>query len=281
MDDELLDDTIEQYLQGLLTAEQAQAFEGQVAADPDLGHRVVVQKAYLLGLEALEQQDLEQRFAQWDLELDAQKSASRAWRWVAVGALAALVAAAFFCWPARPSAPSAPVPIIQDSLPTPPPPVTPKRPPAFDGKTLALQSAPVTAYLLSRQTLGDSNQMAQPLQRAEEAFKASNFEEAERLLSSIPIDGPLRNDVLNRLPFALFYQGKFLEAIPVFNELASADRFEKSRAEWYLLLCYLPSAAQNRAEIKAALKRILSNPDHEFRPQAKKLKKTLERAKML
>jgi len=302
MDNELLQDTIEQYVLGRMTAEQVEIFERQVEEDPDLAHQVVVHKAALLGMQALVQQDLQQKFAEWDveLELDAPKAASRRWIWVSGITLVVLLGAVFFYGRAsRPAQeiPSAmPAPARPDSLSVRreeimPPPVarTPKKtaqkntsPVALsDGRIMALQAAPLSDYLSKRQTLSTDSRMALVLQRADEAMVVRDFAEAERLLKGIPIDGPLQNDVLNRLPFALFYQEKFSDALPVFGQLARADRFEKDRAEWYQLLCYLPEASQNRLLIKGSLEHILSSPKHFFRRDAKKIKTALQQAKML
>lgn len=98
---------------------------------------------------------------------------------------------------------------------------------------------------------------------AKQAFEKPDYNEAVRLLKSIPPGDPRQAQVTQMLPYALFYAGRFQEAIPAFVNLWEQDEVnEAMNAQGYLLLCYIaegkiPEARQMRLII-------LQNSRHKF-----------------
>jgi anti-sigma factor RsiW len=112
------------------------------------------------------------------------------------------------------------------------------------------------------------------LGNAREALESGKFEEAVRLLKSIPAADPRRAQVAQILPYALFYAGKYREAIPAFITLWEQDADnETMNAQGYLLLCHV--AEGNYQEARQMRLMILQNPQHKFYNTALELTETL------
>ncbi|MEZ4942159.1 MAG: hypothetical protein R3D58_14875 [Saprospiraceae bacterium] len=121
---------------------------------------------------------------------------------------------------------------------------------------------------------GDFGNDDREIKAAAQAFNVGNYSESEKLLKGIPSGDPRQSMVVQALPYALFYQGKYREAAEAFMILKQNDRFEATKAEWYLLLCYrgegwLVHARAMRAEI-------LKNQNHPYYFNAEKIGDLLE-----
>jgi tetratricopeptide (TPR) repeat protein len=108
------------------------------------------------------------------------------------------------------------------------------------------------------------------LGKARQALEGGKFEEAVRLLKSIPAADPGQAQVTQIFPYALFYAGKYREAIPAFLKLWEQDPDnEAMNAQGYLMLCYV--AEGNLQEARQMRLVILQNPKHKFYKTAKDL----------
>lgn len=112
------------------------------------------------------------------------------------------------------------------------------------------------------------------LGNAREALEGGKFEEAVRLLKSIPAADPRQAQVTQILPYALFYAGKYREAASAFTTLWEQDADnETMNAQGYLLLCHV--AEGNLQEARQMRLVILQNPQHKFYKTATELTETL------
>jgi hypothetical protein len=112
------------------------------------------------------------------------------------------------------------------------------------------------------------------LGKAREAIDSGKYEEAVRLLRSISANDSRQAQVTQILPYALFYAGKYKEAIPAFITLWEQDSDnEAMNAQGYLLLCYV--AEGNMQEARQMRLVILQNPKHKFFKTAKDLGETI------
>jgi len=123
-------------------------------------------------------------------------------------------------------------------------------------------------------TRGEEEVENQTLREAQAAYDSENYSEAARILKKIPEnDGDLYLQGLHLLPYALFYEKNYEEAVKSFNELKKKDIFEANKAEWFISLCYF-AEGKNDLAVKS-LDNILKNKDHTFFNEAKSLKKIL------
>ena len=98
---------------------------------------------------------------------------------------------------------------------------------------------------------------------AKQAYEKPDYNEAVRLLKSIPPGDPRQAQVVQRLPYALFYAGRFQEASPAFLNLWEQDEDnEAMNAQGFLLLCYI--AEGKTLEARQMRLVILQNPRHKF-----------------
>ncbi len=98
---------------------------------------------------------------------------------------------------------------------------------------------------------------------AKTAFDKPDYDEAIRLLKSIPPGDPRQAQVTQMLPYALFYAGRFQEAKSAFVNLWEQDEDnEAMNAQGYLLLCYI--AEGKMLEAKQIRLVIMQNPRHKF-----------------
>jgi len=98
---------------------------------------------------------------------------------------------------------------------------------------------------------------------AKTAFDKPDFNEAVRLLKSIPAADTRQAQVAQMLPYALFYSGRYREAIPAFLNLWEQDEDnEAMNAQGYLLLCHI--AEGNVQEARQLRLVILQNPKHKY-----------------
>ncbi len=122
-------------------------------------------------------------------------------------------------------------------------------------------------------TRGDGEASDPTLTAEKKAFDAKDFAESIRLLKRIPANDPRQAEVIQRLPYSLFYAQDFEAAIPAFLDLLDADQFEEANVQWYLLLCYV--ATGQKAETRLMLHTILNNKNTKYHQKATDLKKAL------
>jgi tetratricopeptide (TPR) repeat protein len=124
---------------------------------------------------------------------------------------------------------------------------------------IALRLAPPAGML----TRGAGDEADKTLAAAKKAFGKPDFKEAVRLLKSIPANDPRQAQVVQLLPYALFYAGQYQEAIPAFLQLWELDEDnEYMYAQGYLLLCYI--AEGKMLEARQIRLVIMNNPGHKF-----------------
>lgn len=116
-----------------------------------------------------------------------------------------------------------------------------------------------------------SGEVSNPaIRRARTAFDNSDYEEAVRELTALRVDDPGQTQAQLLLPYALFYAGRFNEAIPAFIVLWETDPDnETMNAQGYLLLCHV--GAGNVREARQLQLTILQHPKHKFYATAKSL----------
>ncbi|MEZ4891551.1 MAG: hypothetical protein R2778_00880 [Saprospiraceae bacterium] len=111
-----------------------------------------------------------------------------------------------------------------------------------------------------------------PLKLGYEAFQKNDFAAAVSFFNSIPDSSDYYAEAQYYLGHSFIPLKEYNQAIKAFQHCASRSESKFSeKAEWYLLLTYLNSGKTNDADFKALLDKLLSNPDHSFYEQAKKL----------
>jgi hypothetical protein len=112
------------------------------------------------------------------------------------------------------------------------------------------------------------------LAAAAKAFKEAKFADALSLLRSIPPEDDRQKQVVQMLPYALFYDEDFQTAIPAFEDLLLKDRFAKTEdVQWFLSLCYV--ATGEKTKMQYHLRSILRDPRHDHYQEAVELQKGL------
>ena len=135
--DEQVFDKIEAYLRGKMSAQDAAAFEAELAADPRLADLVNTQRFERQGLEWLVERDLRAKMNAWEREAGQQRPQTslrpvfiRRWR-AAAGAAALLLLGVFGWWLLRPQEDiGGPPPVVTTTKPEPPAAAPPKNRPA-------------------------------------------------------------------------------------------------------------------------------------------------------
>lgn len=109
------------------------------------------------------------------------------------------------------------------------------------------------------------------------AYNARDFKQAETLLASIPENDPKQEFVVAFLPFVLFYQQKYEEAIPPLLLFKSqGNDLEAQKVDWFLLLCYTADMQAHGIKAGVLLKEITGNSRHLYYEDAKKLEAKLK-----
>ena len=127
-----------------------------------------------------------------------------------------------------------------------------------------------------RQNIRGSSQAGDStLRAASTAYEASNFSQAINLLKQIPFNDPRYDDVIKILPFALFYDGRFSEAIEAFTKLQQKNQYLADKAGWFIVLCHLSEG--RKAAAQKGITAILNDPQHRFLQNATILKEILEK----
>jgi hypothetical protein len=140
----------------------------------------------------------------------------------------------------------------------------------FAGKPqIAMQLAPPPPRMR-----GSTDDPDRVLRAAKTAFEQARYSESVRLLNSIPTADPRQAQAMQLRPYALFYAGRYGEAISAFLTLWEQDADnEAMNAQGYLLLCYVAEGNLQAARPMRLI--ILQNPAHKFYKTAENLTETL------
>lgn len=252
MENSLHYDKIEAYLKGQLSEADRQAFEAQIAQDPELAADVDFLRDVMLASDpkwnAIES-TMKEYFAE-KKRPPSSEGRGGVWKksWWLAPALLLVVAALYTWWPQP------------EEAPVPAQPAAPELPremgPPPSDKPIAKTPAPPkpNTYLA----------LAQELYKAPEEFSASR-----KGAEPPSTDNPIAR------AHALFQSGKYEQAAEAFQSLTSSFSYSYD-AEWYLLLSYLAQLPHTQFNFDTLIKKILADDEHPFREKALALKKRLE-----
>ena len=137
-------------------------------------------------------------------------------------------------------------------------------------RQIAMQLAPPPTQFGSR---GDEDDPV--LDAAKQAYEKHDYNEAVRLLKNISPSDPRQAQVAQRLPYALYYAGRFEEAIPAFLKLWEMDEDnEAMNAQGFLLLCYIAEGKMLEARQMRLV--IMQNRGHKFYKTAEEAGKNIQ-----
>lgn len=310
---EQLFDKIENYLKGNLPADEAAAFEREVEADPGLAEMVDMHRFEREGMEFLVEENLKEKIKKWEAHPPGKGNGRRGggfyWGW-GIG-LIAIALVAFFTFffdrsapPEEGAAPGLETPEL-DQQPeqniTPPvesqthskdipianedkqgkEPSATEEPQEPQNEYLALaesfHSLPdnLSTRLKSSETESTENILAPGLK----AFGEGRFDLAIQEFSKIsPELNPAEYQLAREyLAHAYFEEGQYAKAAEIFEAIANqSSMLTHDRAEWYLLLSFLPDYSHNEAKVNALIEKML-DPDysHNYYSKAAELKEQL------
>jgi anti-sigma factor RsiW len=288
---------IEDYLQGKLPPAEAQEFEKDIAADPELAAAVKKHRFEQQGLEYLLEQELREKMQAWKAEDSGASRPPRPRRpWWLLG-LFALLAAGLFIYlkkkpepslltppaieetptgtsetpadeaPAAPAGPVAEVP-SSSTKPEAPAPRTAAPPDARAEQILAFHELPEHYQGQVRSATPPPSPTA--LDAALKAYEAGRYAEAIQLLRS----GEMSDDGRELLAHAYLKQGEYAQAARLFREMAQAGYSApvQDRMEWNLLLSLLLRQPSGNAETQALLKKMAAPENyHDYQAKAREL----------
>lgn len=234
---------IDAYHYGRLTQEERVAFEQEIAQNPDLAELVRVFQLEHQATELLQKDQWKERFDRWDKEdEDSPKVIPLRRRIIPIAAAASvLLVIGFAVW----------------SIWNP----------------LQNNEALATSFLDETSMIERSVGTVVPevLQPGLEALATEDYSQAVELLQQAT---GTEYEFLAILYTgkAYFKQKDYAAAISTFEGLTSSDApaMEKEKAEWYLLLSRI-AAGESGSQVERLFDKILTNPEHEFYPDAKKI----------
>ncbi|MBK6620526.1 MAG: hypothetical protein IPG32_06495 [Saprospirales bacterium] len=150
----------------------------------------------------------------------------------------------------------------QKQIPLPAEPTVP--PPAAslpNYRAMAMELYNRQSYEVSLRDIAEPSEEETLLQKAEQAYRDSNFAEVIRLLAK-PVAGYTVESAKLRA-HAYFNSGKYNMAAVDFHSLRNS-RY-KYDAEWYMLLCYVSQLPETRAQFDALADQIIKVENHSFR----------------
>ncbi len=296
MEDDLLFDKIERYLQGKMSVAESTAFEQQIAADPALAEQVDLQRFELDSLDFLLEEDLREKFTRWKNTPPNAGATWRRWWWAPL--LVVGIAAVWFFWPAPEQTQT---PARQETAP---PVSTPERPIATKDQpepTQPEKPAPATPntgrqYLALAETnyrlpdrLGGTLRTGSPqtptpgnvLAAGIQAYGAGAYPQAVAAFQKIQeTDDPQRYLLAQEwLGHTYFKQKQFAKAAAVFQMLVGkqAGLTTQDDAEWYLLLSLLPQYNQHKQQADQLLQKMRKPENyHRYAPDANTLAESLK-----
>lgn len=308
-------DQIERYLQGRMPAEELQAFEAEMAGDPELAALVRQHRLERHGMELLVERDLLAKMQVWDRETELfqqvqpRRAVVRPMTWV-LRAAAVLALAALGYWLLRDdSATEPPAPIVRTQPEIKPRvPSVRKRQQPIPQREQMPEDAPTEDIV--QQT--PSEPAPAPIEEmspdddmdyaalANEFFRERDFVAPTSSKSgTTSYDQTLKNfqdgkynDIISKtspdsggdnavgqkelLALAQYKSGRYAEAATTFRAIiAGGQQPYAQRAEWGLTLALLQELPTKKGQFYRALTDIMRNPDHLFYTKAKRLEERL------
>lgn len=286
---------IEDYIKGRLSEEEREAFDKEIASDPDLAEEVALHRDMIQATGEREILDFRSKMEKIGVQSLPPPSQNSAWkRWRITGFLTVVFLFAFgvVWWFNRASEAENPnEKPDQEEVPnqSAPPSAAPPTIPIAEGdekESKPVQSGDQPKSQKKKESVPDPRFIAmanelykqQPyeiilrnvpnaqgnvslLQKAEEAYKNKNYPETINLLSK-PVEGYVSESTKLRA-HAYFRLGQFARAAEDFQSLTNG-RY-KYDAEWYLLLSYLPRLPETQKEVDALIGQITQVESHSFR----------------
>ena len=300
---------IEDYLGGKLPQKAAAAFEQEISQSTDLAELVDLHRLERESIEYLVEQDLQDKIKKWETEppVDDGPPTGPKFKWWWGGVLLLALVGVIFLWnrpeTASPSLEEVPATEVAPE-PDPDTPIaieettedseepeqetspneqelpqetqTPKR------DLLAMQEAfySLPGHMGSQLRAAEGPADSTDLQKGILAFQQEDYSTAIALLEAItPDESPRQyNAAQEWLGHAYLNNGNFEKAASVFERMTSqTNPAAKDRAEWYLVLSWLPDYEQNREKIEGMLAMII-DPEayHNYASQGKELMEKLK-----
>lgn len=294
--------------------DERQAFEAEIARDPELEALVYQHRLERIGLELLVERDLRVKMQAWDRETELlqqlqpqpRRARMRSLTWVLrAAAVVAALAVGYWLLRDRP----ADVPEAPEVVQTPPKPK--KQPPAWrepnqrpgapaerDGDVaqgeqppapieemastgLAIDYAAVADaffqerdFLPPRGSKGGSNAYLQGLKNLQEGRYDDITSALKPELSPTPTADAVQQQEL--LAVAYYKNQQYAEAEMAFRHIATTNvQPYAQRAEWGVVLSLLKQMPQRQAALQPALDVILRQPEHLFYAKAQQLRERL------
>jgi len=249
-------DKIEQYITGAMAAAERQAFEAEVASDPDLAEEV---EAYRLAREAVElsiSDQLRDQFRQWGeveatgtINEEAQVVRLRPRhslrRVLAIAASVLLILAVGSFWYAN-------------------------------DQYAADQLAAGYFDSSSADTRGPVNNQGHPLAEGLEALQSGDYAAADNYFQNIPATDENYADARYFLAQSLHLQGKTDESTDILRGLLDQANINlRESAQWLIVLNYLKNGQVEDPEFQSRLNAIQADTGHSYYQEAEKLDRQL------
>lgn len=286
MNEEQLMEKIDAFLSGHLPAAEKADFEKELRDNPGLAEKVRRQRLHLQGLEVLVEDDLRSKMAIWKGRLHTPEAPPKTpWRW-AVGALLLIALLLIGLYWFKQSGQTHP-PLAQPrsgapvaAAPEPAPDLHPeqKTQPSPTRQYAALvksyQGEIATELQNNCRELVRGANTNGLLEKAGKQIENRHFESAIGLLEQVPASDPQFTDAQFLLGTAYLLDGKYGNAIPIFEKLSPDESFLRAdRAKWYLALAFLGNAQPEQA--KVLLAEISKDRGNDFQIKARELGRRL------
>lgn len=285
---------IDRYLSGQMSDTERAAFEAELATNAALAAQVEQQRAHLLALETLVEDELRQQLGTWrnshpanmeavlreQKRLDPNPQKPRWWVWL-LALLGVIVGTwwtvSFFSKKDNPT-PPAPPPMAQDSNGK-----TPQRPSVGHPQTVPQGRAIAANHRTSLQTdlatmqheWGQRGDVPDTWTIVFEDIAHRRYNEAIRRLKTIPDTDARYLDARFLSAACCYLSGDYVQAAPLFGRLATNNAYLRAeRAAWYGALATLGQGQKDKA--LALLRQIIAEPTHAYRDKALALRRTLE-----
>ncbi len=300
MRDEQLHEQIEAFLQGMMTDEEAAAFNAQIQSEPALEAKVNEHRAALLAVRAHAENDMRQRMDQWrnkqrEVPQTPELTNGTTWRaisWLKWG-LSLLAILLVATWLYRQSFPPVPSDYIPPTLPDTIPPVPkPGPPPEAPLPAPSPSSTPPPIAMNERMARGafkpfgtagilkrgnnpdDSNAVKDTLSLAKTRLQNGDATQALSLLKACQSCDSI--DVVQWRGNAYFQLKRYKDAINDYKYW-SEHGFAKKEAQWYLFLACLANNKKPE-EVYATTLLKLQDEKHPKKEDFQALVKQMEEA---
>lgn len=297
-------DKIEAWLEGRLSAQEARAFEAEVAANPELAEEVEHHRTAQQALDRLAERKMQQNVEAWLNSTDPLPPPPdpffKWWMTIPLALIAAL--AGWYFWPAQPNEePTLPQststqPIADqpgsDSLRPPTAGADPQTPPApvpgEADKSKTAQPRTPKAYIAVAETnlaglnktiadkygrtMGGGPTGSADFEAGVRAFKAEDGAAAKAALARLtPADGNYYRSAQELLAWLYFREARYAEAAACY--VVFAEGKTDADTDWYLLQFYLADYAHRKRDFDNLLREVLDPAsEHKHRAAAERLR---------